>query len=301
MAMLTWDQFLTPVLRVLSDGEVWRRKDVRNQVQNDEGVTDAERKELMSSGERRVVNRVNWAISYLGRVGAIESPQRAMWQITDLGRELLHTHPEGMTKKELFTATGTSDATLWTSREDSNVDVELETSTELDPYEQIEEGSKRNQQAVAAELLEKIHGNEPEFFERAVLDLLIAMGYGGTFGKALHTQLSNDGGIDGVIDQDALGLSRIYVQAKRYDPRQTIGRPAIQGFVGALQGVQANQGVFLTTATFTKSAKEYAEGVQSRVVLIDGERLTQLMIHYGVGVQVKNTVKVVEIDEDYFE
>lgn len=168
MAMLTWDQFLTPVLRVLSDGEVWRRKDVRNQVQNNEGVTDAERKELMSSGERRVVNRVNWAISYLGRVGAIESPQRAMWQITDLGRELLHTHPEGMTKKELFTATGTSDATLCTSREESNVDVELETSTELDPYEQIEEGSKRNQQAVAAELLEKIHGNEPEFFERAV-------------------------------------------------------------------------------------------------------------------------------------
>ena len=104
------------------------------------------------------------------------------------------------------------------------------------------------------------------------MDLLIAMGYGGTFGKALHTQLSNDGGIDDVIDQDALGLSRIYVQAKRYDPRQTIGRPAIQGFVGALQGVQANQGVFLTTATFTKSAKEYAEGVQSRVVLIDGER-----------------------------
>ena len=282
MAMLIWDQFLTPVLRVLSDGEVWRRKDVRNQVQNNEGVTDAERKELMSSGERRVVNRVNWAISYLGRVGAIESPQRAMWQITDLGRELLHTHPEGMTKKELFTATGTSDATLWTSREESNVDVELETSTELDPYEQIEEGSKRNQQAVAAELIEKIHGNEPEFFKRAVLDLLIAMGYDGTFGKALHTQLSNDGGIDGVIDQDALGLSRIYVQAKRYDPRQTIGRPAIQGFVGALQGVQANQGVFLTTATFTKSAKEYAEGVQSRVVLIDGERLTQLMIHYGV-------------------
>jgi len=177
----------------------------------------------------------------------------------------------------------------------------LETSTELDPYEQIEEGSKRNQQAVATELLEKIHGNEPEFFERAVLDLLIAMGYGGTFGKALHTQLTNDGGIDGVIDQDALGLSRINVQAKRYDPKQTIGRPAIQGFVGALQGVQAHQGVFLTTATFTKGAKEYAEGVQSRVVLIDGEQFTQLMIHYGVGVQVKNTVKVVEIDEDYFE
>ena len=150
-------------------------------------------------------------------------------------------------------------------------------------------------------MLEKIHGNEPEFFERAVLDLLIAMGYGGTFGKALHTQLTNDGGIDGVIDQDALGLSRINVQAKRYDPKQTIGRPAIQGFVGALQGVQAHQGVFLTTATFTKGAKEYAEGVQSRVVLIDGEQFTQLMIHYGVGVQVKNTVKVVEIDEDYFE
>ena len=133
------------------------------------------------------------------------------------------------------------------------------------------------------------------------MDLLIAMGYGGSLGKATRTQLSNDGGIDGVIDQDALGLSRIYVQAKRYAVDQTIGRPAIQGFVGALQGVQANQGVFLTTASFSRGAEEYAENVSSRVVLIDGERLTRLMIRYGVGVQTKQTVEVVEIDEDFFE
>ncbi|WP_338128117.1 restriction endonuclease [Corynebacterium glucuronolyticum] len=304
--MLTWDQFMIPVLRILSDGELRRRRDIVEQAQDDEGITTEQRNEILSSGQSRPANRVNWAISYLSRAGAIESPQRALWKINDRGQRLLRQFPDGLTKKELFAAIKSNEADLWgTQPEDdeapNSIDIEMETSTELDPYEQIEEGSERNHQAVAAELLEKLHHNDPEFFEQAVLKLLIAMGYGGTFGKALHTQLSNDGGIDGIIDQDALGLSRIYVQAKRYDPKQTIGRPAIQGFVGALQGAQATQGVFLTTASFTKGAREYAEGVQSRVVLIDGERLTRLMIHYGVGVQVKNTVQVVEIDEDFFE
>lgn len=127
------------------------------------------------------------------------------------------------------------------------------------------------------------------------------MGYGGAEGKATRTQLSNDGGIDGVIDQDALGLSRIYVQAKRYAVDSTVGRPDIQAFVGALQGAQANQGVFLTTGKFSRGAVQYADAIQSRVVLIDGERLARLMIHYGVGVQVERTVEIVKIDEDFFE
>lgn len=127
------------------------------------------------------------------------------------------------------------------------------------------------------------------------------MGYGGAEGKATRTQLAHDGGIDGVVDQDALGLSRIYVQAKRYALDASIGRPEIQAFVGALQGQQANQGVFITTCSFSSTALRYAESISTRVVLIDGARLATLMIRYGVGVQVRRTVQIVELDEDFFE
>ncbi|MGP5146639.1 restriction endonuclease [Corynebacterium variabile] len=183
----------------------------------------------------------------------------------------------------------------------STVTALPEESVVLDPVEQIEDGLQRLNNTVADELLTRLHSNDPSFFEQAVLDLLIAMGYGGAEGRAVRTQLSNDGGIDGVIDQDALGLSRIYVQAKRYALDRTVARPDIQAFVGALQGAQASQGVFLTTGRFTAGAVQYAEAIQSRVVLIDGERLARLMIRYGVGVQVERTVAIVRVDEDFFE
>lgn len=154
---------------------------------------------------------------------------------------------------------------------------------------------------ISADLLERLRNNAPVFFEQAVLDLLIAIGYGGTSGSAARTQLSNDGGIDEVIDQDALGISRIYVQAKRYSMSNKVGRPEVQAFVGALHGVQANQGVFFTTGAFTDAAVHYADSLNVRVVLIDGDRLAKLMIRFGVGVQVQQVVNVVEIDEDFFE
>ena len=154
---------------------------------------------------------------------------------------------------------------------------------------------------MASDLLSRLHGQDPAFFEQAVLDLLMGMGYGGAEGKATRTQLTADGGIDGIVDQDALGLSRIYVQAKRYALDSAVGRPAIQGFVGALHGNQANQGVFITSGRFSGEARRYADSVPTRVVLIDGERLAALMIRYGVGVQVKRTVTIVEVDEDFFE
>lgn len=175
------------------------------------------------------------------------------------------------------------------------------TATALDPEEQVAQGIARIQANVAADLLSRLHANEPAFFEQAVIDLLVAMGYGGTDTAATRTQLTNDAGIDGIIDQDALGLSRVYVQAKRYALDSSVGRPEIQAFVGALHGVQANQGVFMTTGRFSSGAKAYADGVATRVVLIDGARLAALMIRYGVGVQVKRTVQIVEIDEDFFD
>lgn len=143
-------------------------------------------------------------------------------------------------------------------------------------------------------------GKSSTFFEQTVVDLLVAMGYGGAEGQAHVTAASNDGGIDGIIDQDTLGLSRVYVQAKRYAPEISVGRPEIQGFVGALSG-KADGGVFITTSRFSSGAREYAEVVPTRVILIDGERLVSLMIRFGVGVQAKQTVEIVEIDEDYFE
>ncbi|WP_228201498.1 restriction endonuclease [Flaviflexus ciconiae] len=169
----------------------------------------------------------------------------------------------------------------------------------LTPIEQVQNGIDRINEEIAAELLDRLQGKEPGFFEQAVVDLLLAMGYGGTSGTGSVTQFSNDGGIDGVIDQDILGLNRVYIQAKRYATGNTVGRPDLQAFVGALSG-KADSGVFITTSVFSTGAREYANKVPTRIILIDGERLAGLMIRYGVGVQVKETYKVVEIDEDFF-
>jgi len=169
----------------------------------------------------------------------------------------------------------------------------------MTPIEQVQDGITRIHEEVADELLVRLQGREPGFFEEAVVQLLLAMGYGGASGSGTVTQLSNDGGIDGVIDQDILGLNRVYIQAKRYGENNVAGRPDLQAFVGALSG-KADRGVFITTSRFTDGARVYAEAVPTRIILIDGKRLTSLMIRYGVGVQVRETYEVVEIDEDFF-
>ncbi|HJC29938.1 MAG TPA: restriction endonuclease [Candidatus Dietzia intestinipullorum] len=306
----TWDQYMAPALTVLSDGEVHRARDIRNAAADLLNVSAEERLETIPSGEPRYRNRSNWALSYLARAGAAERPVRGQYRITDAGRKLLAEHPDGITLKDLRAFVGDPDAshTYYALKSLEGTDDEAgetaaipEKTHELDPTEHIDLGIERIHASVAADLLARLHGNDPEFFEQAVLDLIMAMGYGGAEGTAKRTQLSNDGGIDGIVDQDALGLSRIYVQAKRYALDASIGRPEIQAFVGALHGNQANQGVFITTARFSTGARTYAESVPTRVVLIDGTRMASLMIRYGVGVQVKQTVKIVEVDEDFFE
>nr|WP_246818795.1 restriction endonuclease [Corynebacterium sp. HMSC05D08] len=295
-----------------ANGAELRRRELIEMTASYAGITDEERLETIASGQSRFENRIGWALTILKKANAIISPARARFQITDFDRDLLARYPEGMTEKQLRVEIAGTEAELtWRGPNQESKAVHKvgadkqsffpEAESELDPVEQVETGVSRNNEFVAGELLTRLHENEPAFFEQAVLDLLMAMGYGGTQGKATRTQLSNDGGIDGIIDQDALGLSRIYVQAKRYGLDKSIGRPDIQGFVGALQGAQADRGVFLTTAKFSAAAQEYADAVASRVVLIDGDRLAELMIRYGVGVQVKRTVALVEVDEDYFE
>lgn len=298
----TWDGFLVYVLRYLEDGAVRALSDIRTGVVNLAGLTGEQKAELLPSGQSRAANRIGWAVSYLNRVGAIERPIRARYQIAPAGTLLLAKHPEGIPESALRAMAKPGDS--WWSGTHSTPGSAAFTSepeTEpLDPTEQIEQGLERIHTAVAADLLARLQSKEPAFFEAAVVRLLVAMGYGGANGTATVTQQSHDGGIDGVIDRDALGLDRIYVQAKRYSGNNSVHAPAVQAFVGALSG-KASSGVFITTGTFSNGALDYARTAHTRVILIDGPRLAELMIRYGVGVQNERTLHVVAVDEDFFE
>jgi restriction system protein len=297
----TWEEFNLPVLTVLSDGATRTLREVRRDVADAVGLTPEQRTETLASGQLRADNRIGWAASYLNRVDALHRPSRGRYEITDFGRELLQQHPHRITENDLKAVAKEGDE-WWISR--SSVDGEDrepidDTVTVLDPTEQVEQGVARIHEEVASELLARLTEQDPAFFEAAVVKLLLAMGYGGVGGRGVTTDLTHDGGIDGVIDQDVLGLSKVYVQAKRYSPGNAVQRPEVQGFVGALSG-KADGGVFITTSRFSTGAVEWVRTVPARIILIDGQRLTQLMIEYGVGVQVERTYRVVEIDEDFF-
>ncbi|HPU14422.1 MAG TPA: restriction endonuclease [Aeromicrobium sp.] len=299
VSLPTWDQFMIPVLKVLADGKVRSRRQLFDEVAAREQLTAERKAVVLDSGQTKFENRIGWAVSYLVKAQAIYRPSRGQQSITDVGRELLQNFPNGLTEKDLQGLDGYENDRDRRQSRKTSVGVAADTS-ELDPVEQVETGIARINEGVATELIQRLHEREPAFFEQAVVDLVVAMGYGGADARATRTQLSNDGGIDGIIDQDTLGLNRVYIQAKRYAPENAVGRPDIQSFVGALHGQQANQGVFITTGRFSSGAVEYAGSVATRVVLIDGQRLADLMIRYRVGVQAKRTLHIVEVDEDFF-
>jgi restriction system protein len=297
----TWEGFCVPVLTVLSDGNTRTLRELRRDVADLVGLTAEQRAETLASGQLRADNRIGWAASYLNRVDGLHRPSRGRYEITDFGRDLLTRHPAGITEGDLKAVAKEGDE-WWTGRSGgdgpapSPVD---DSETVLDPTEQVEQGVGRIHEEVASELLSRLVEQDPAFFEGAVVKLLLAMGYGGVGGRGVTTDLTNDGGIDGVIDQDVLGLSKVYVQAKRYSPQNAVQRPEVQGFVGALSGM-ADGGVFITTSRFSSGAVEWVRTVPARIILIDGRRLAELMIEYGVGVQVERTYRVVQIDEDFF-
>ncbi|MFM9377875.1 restriction endonuclease [Gordonia sp. VNK21] len=300
MTAPTWHEYMAPALRVLEDGQLHKARHIVDDAANLLGVTAEQRSTINQSGQPQYLNRGLWALSYLSRAEAVERPARGIYRITDIGRNLLAEHPDGITEKNLR-GLGSYEGPRRSTTIATPTPATADDTASLDPEEMIDQGIAQIIDDVSDQLLQRILGNEPVFFEQAVLDLLIAMGYGGAEGKATRTQLSHDGGIDGIIDQDALGLSRIYVQAKRYSAENPVGREAIQAFVGALAGNQASQGVFITTSRFSRDATDFASSIANRVILIDGHRLTRLMIRYGVGVQVKQRLEIVEIDEDFFE
>jgi restriction system protein len=260
--------------------------------------------ETLSAGQPKFANRIGWGLSFMTNVGALDRPRRGHYQITDAGIAAQKRFATGVRERDFKALADEpgSGISLYTEPGKTTpaaIDTVAE-QADLDPIEQVTTGIDRIHRQVGEELLQRLHAQDPAFFEAAVVQLLVKMGYGGADAKATVTSKSNDGGIDGIIDQDTLGLNRVYVQAKRYALDATIDRPTIQSFVGALDG-QAGSGVFITTASFTKGAREYAESRSTRVILIDGKRLARLMIQYGVGVQEKQTVRIVEIDEDFFE
>ncbi len=297
---------MIPTLQALSDGGTRHLRELEPLVAEAVGLTAEQKAEPLPSGNKlRYRDRIGWCVSRLTNVGALHRPQRGHYQITAAGRELLTRFPKGVTGRELEVLGADAGSMIRTytptvpRRKTPETIVDREASA-LTPTEQVQNGIARIHEEVAAELLERLRAREPAFFEQVVVDLLLSMGYGGTTGAGTVTQRSNDGGIDGVIDQDVLGINRVYVQAKRYAEENPVGRPELQAFVGALAG-KADSGVFITTSTFAKPARDYVNTVPTRIILIDGSRLTQLMIRYAVGVQVKDTYKIVEVDKDFFE
>lgn len=302
--MPNWEGFMIPTLQVMSDGVVRHWREFQPLVADQMGLTQDQRQEMVPSGtQKKYENRIGWGVSFLTNVGALDRPKRGHYVITDAGKQLISMFPNGAKERDLRALGEDPNSPIRpyqkTERQTAKPPAPEAVTESLTPIEQVEDGIARIHEEVAEELLTRLQGKEPGFFEEAVVKLLLAMGYGGTTGAGSVTALSNDGGIDGVIDQDVLGLNRVYIQAKRYADGNTVGRPDLQAFVGALSG-KADSGVFITTSRFSEGAKVYAQNVPTRIILIDGTRLTDLMIRYGVGVQVREIYKVVEIDEDFF-
>ena len=304
MPIPDYQTLMLPVLSVAVQGET-RVPDAAEVIANQLGLTNEEREQMLPSGTQRLLhNRIHWAKFYMTKAGLIESPKRGVFKASSLGRDLLATQPSRIDVETLrsypaFVAFHEA-SSAGIGRNDAPA-VEAASVSVATPEEQVDAAYAVLHAALKADLLNRILEQTPTFFERVIVDLLVAMGYGGSHEDAAkRLGKSGDGGIDGIVDEDRLGLDRIYVQAKRYAPNTSVGRPEIQAFVGSLVGLGASKGVFVTTSTFSNPATEFVRGLQQRIILIDGSRLTELMVEFGVGVRLSRTVEFKRLDEDFF-
>jgi len=298
--ILKFNEYYIHVLDYLSKNGATSGAEIRSQVMDLTGITAEERQMKSPKGTYIANSRIYWAVQYLFQAGALARPSRGVYEITDLGKSLLHDHPQGFSENTLRETEGFKNWTIRTGQNkgNSSADAALSNIGEA-PQESIESligGIERN---LSVELVSRIQEMSPEFLEKSVLQLLGAMGYGIDNESLQHTGGPGDEGIDGIINQDRLGIQRIYVQAKRYKDGSNISRETIQSFIGAMQG--ATGGVFITTSAFTPNALEFAsKHLTPKIVLVDGIELGKLLIKYEVGVVVKQSYKLVEIDENYF-
>jgi restriction system protein len=300
MAVPNFQEFFDPLLRFAADGEVHTVGEAREALANIMSISEEDRAELLPSGNQsKFDNRVAWAKSYFVQAKVLESPSRGRLKITVRGRDLLAQNHASITIETLeqypefyefrYSRKGKS--------AEKKVPVIQEDET---PEETLQKSYLSIRHDLANDLLQRIKDNSPAFFESLVVDLMIAMGYGGSRSDAGESLgKSGDEGIDGIIKEDRLGLDVIYLQAKRWEG--TIGRPEIQKFVGALHGQRAKKGVFITTSSFSADARSYVKSIDPKVVLIDGHDLAEMMIDHGLGVSTVAAYEIKRVDMDYFE
>lgn len=303
----TYEDLMLPVLRLTAQGQE-SIADCLPGVQREFGLSSAQMDALRPGGQQAIiVNRAYWARYYMKHAGLIEPVRRGHYRITPAGVQLL---AENLARIDRTVLERFTSYRQWyekysrTGREGDNADAPETTTAAVceTPEERINLAYRQLDSALAEDLLEQVLSLTPAHFERLIVDLLIAMGYGdgrAEMGHALGK--SGDGGIDGVVNEDKLGLDAVYIQAKRYAPENVVGRPALQAFIGSLTGESASKGVFVTTSSFSKEARDYVRRVQQRVVLIDGSRLARLMIDHGVGVRVDKTYVLRSIDANFFD
>ena len=297
----TYEHVMLPLLISAKTGSIHRVTDALPFVADYFKLTQPAREETLPDGRNRLRHRLEWARTYLKKAGLLEYPMRGTFQITSRGLEVLAKNPGSIDSKFLNQFPEFREFKHPEKTEDATEETATEIPTSIDPEESLENSYLNLRREVEEELLEKIKIATPDFFEDLVIDLLVTMGYGGSrknAGRAIGK--AGDGGIDGIIDEDSLGLDVIYIQAKRWTDT-SVGRPEIQKFVGALQGHRAKKGVFITTSVFSKDAHDYVKLIDNKVVLIDGRQLTRLMFDHNVGVSEKKIYLVKKVDSDYFE
>ncbi len=300
MAIPDYETLMLPLLEFLSDGAEHSMEQATEHIASRFELTPEEREERIPSGNSTYIkNRTGWARTYLKKAGLLCSPKRGHIQLTDRGRQALTEQPSRIDRTYLEQFPEFVEFQQKTNSRTDRKEVETIAPTTQTPEETIEVGYSQLRSQLADELLDLIKSCSSDFFERLVVDVIVAMGYGGSHrDAATATKKSHDGGIDGIIKQDRLGLDAIYIQAKKWEA--SIHRPEIQKFAGALQGVRARKGIFITTSSFSDGARDYVALIDSKIVLIDGIELAQLMIDHGIGVTLHQTYEIKRLDSDYF-
>ncbi|MEZ5598206.1 MAG: restriction endonuclease [Pseudomonadales bacterium] len=304
MEVPTYQHFMEPCLQILSNRDLVSKKKIISEVSDSVGLTREQRSALLESGRSTIVeSRISWALAYMKQAGLIENPIRGSYRITERGVDVLASAVRPISTALLEKFDEFQDfrrRSLPRSIESESASLTNADVSQLSPEEQLMAAARSIRADVQSQLLSQLKVVDPARFERVVVDVLRALGYGVDGQNSSRVVgKTGDEGIDGVIDQDLLGLDSIYIQAKRW--QGTVGRPEVQGFAGALQGQKATKGVMITTSTFTENAKAYVASLaNSRIVLVDGIKLAGLMYDYGVGVSNSTSVTVRQLDTDYF-
>ena len=305
MTVPDFQSFMLPLLKFTADRVEHKQSEAADALSRHFDITESDRREMLPSGRQtRFDNRIAWAVVYLRKAGFLESPRRGKFRITERGAEILKSNPSRIDIKflmehgdpefrEFHRPSHQAGDHEERNHEESTTDIRT-------PREVLEAGYQELRRDLAQELLKRIKSCSPRFFEQLVVDLLVEMGYGGSYkdaGQAVGQ--SGDGGVDGIIKEDKLGLDAIYIQAKRWEG--TVGRPVVQAFAGSLEGHRARKGVLITTSQFSLDAQDYVTRIEKKIVLIDGEELAKLMMDYGIGVAADAIYELKRLDTDYFE